>query len=54
LAANRGTKLYFKRATEGIGYPLAARTLHLLMRETRPLKLSGVRLKEDSESIFQR
>jgi ethanolamine ammonia-lyase small subunit len=38
---------------EGISYSLAARKLHFLMREARRLKLSGIRLKEDSERILQ-
>jgi ethanolamine ammonia-lyase small subunit len=40
--------------TEGISYSLAARKLHFLLREARRLKLSGIRLKEDSERILQR
>jgi ethanolamine ammonia-lyase small subunit len=38
---------------EGTSYALAARKLHFLMREARSRKLSGVRLKEDSERILQ-
>jgi len=38
--------------TEGISYALAARKLHFLMQEARSLKLSGVRLKEDSKRIL--
>ena len=38
--------------TEGIADDLAARKLHFLMQEARSLRLSGVRLKEDSKRIL--
>jgi ethanolamine ammonia-lyase small subunit len=37
--------------SEGLSYQAAAHTLHLLMREARARKLTGVDLKEDSRRI---